>query len=252
MISISVVIITLNEEKNLQRCLTSVDTIADEVIIVDSGSSDGTLEIARKFNAKVFNEEWKGYAETKNYANSKATSSYILSLDADEALDERLIESILKVKQHAPKVAFRMKRLTNYCGQWIKHSGWYPDEKIRLFPNGSFEWTGKHVHEELTSIKSLDVENLNGDILHYSFYNKEEHISRAMKYAALGAAKAYEARKSSGFLKSELSYLATFLRIFILRKGFLDGTAGFNIAVISAQAKRKKYKLLKAKTKSKD
>ncbi|MBS1689005.1 MAG: glycosyltransferase family 2 protein, partial [Bacteroidetes bacterium] len=133
MVKISVVIITLNEEKNLSRCLTSVAGIADEVVVVDSFSTDNTAAIAEKYGARVVNQAFLGYGAQKNFANDQAANDWILSLDADEALSPELQQSILSVKAKPEYDAYSLSRLTNYCGKWVKHCGWYPDKKLRLF-----------------------------------------------------------------------------------------------------------------------
>ena len=149
MLKLSVVIITLNEEKNIERCLQSVKDIADEIIVVDSYSDDRTEEICSEFGVKFIQQKFKGYVDQKNDGNALASHDYILSLDADEALSEELAASISQVKENWQFDAYAMNRLTSYCGKWIRHSGWYPDRKSRLFDRRKARWTGHLVHERV-------------------------------------------------------------------------------------------------------
>lgn len=238
---LSVVIITLNEERNIARCLASVKEVADEVVVVDSGSTDDTVRIAKEHGALVTHRAWTNYSAQKNFANDLATGRYILSLDADEALSDQLRHSVLEAKQGGLRGAYSMARLTNYCGTWVRHGGWYPDIKVRLFPKGKARWTGEHVHETLELAPELATTLLAGDLLHYSFYSVEQHERQAEHFAGL-AAKALHARnKRSSRLRILFSPVSRFIQGYFLRGGFLDGKAGFTIARISARAKRMKY-----------
>lgn len=238
---ISAVIITFNEERNIARCIASVKQVADEVIVVDSGSTDNTVQIAKEHGAQVTQRPWTNYSDQKNFANGLATGRYILSLDADEALSEQLRHSILEAKQNGLIGAYSMARLTNYCGTWIRHGGWYPDIKVRLFPKKDAHWKGEHVHETLQLDSGVATTLLKGDLLHYSFYSVEQHERQAEHFASL-AAKALHARnKRSSLLRILFSPLSRFVQGYLFRGGFLDGAAGFTIARISARAKRLKY-----------
>jgi (heptosyl)LPS beta-1,4-glucosyltransferase len=245
MSSISAVIITHNEERNIERCILSVKDIADEIIVMDSLSTDSTVEIAKSLGARVFEQEWKGYAATKNEANSKAKHAYILSLDADEALDSELRESLLKLKKDGLKDGYSLNRLTNYCGHWIYHSGWYPDVKTRLFSKEDTFWEGAFVHEVLIFKKQSKIIQLSGHLLHYSYYSQKEHRERADRYSALTAQKFYNQGKRASLLKPMLSGLARFFGMYFIKKGFLDGKAGFHIARISAISNVFKYNELR-------
>ncbi len=238
---ISAVIITFNEESNIARCITSVKQVVDEVIVVDSGSSDNTVQIAKEHGAQVTHRDWTNYSDQKNFANGLAKGRYILSLDADEAPSEQLRHSILEAKQTGLHGAYSMARLTNYCGTWIRHGGWYPDIKVRLFPKEKARWTGEHVHETLQLDTGVETILLKGDLLHYSFYSVEQHERQAEHFASL-AAKALHARnKRSNGLRIILSPVARFVQGYLFRGGFLDGRAGFTIARISARSNHLKY-----------
>ena len=241
MSSISAVVITFNEEKNIERCLQSLEGIADEVIVMDSLSSDRTVEICQKYGAIVYQEPWQGYSASKNKANAFASCSYILSLDADEALDESLRREIILLKNKGLKGVYSLNRLTNYCGKWVYHSGWYPDVKERLFPKEGTKWVGEFVHEELSFIENHDRTLLKGHLLHYSYYSRIEHRQRADKYSILTAQKFYNQGKRASLLKPYFSGAARFISMFFLKKGFLDGVTGFQIAWISAQSNVLKY-----------
>lgn len=244
---LSVIIITQNEEKNIGRCIDSVKSIADEIVIVDSGSTDRTEEIALSLNAHFHKTKWKSYGTSRNIAADKAVNDWLLALDADEALSEQLKESIrhLISTDNKSADAFSFNRLTNYCGKWIRHSGWYPDRKIRIYNKKQTQWNDEIVHEALTDANKLKVQHLKGDLLHYSYYSQEEHKERADKYSRLTALKMHNAKKPASVLKPFISMIARFISMYILKLGFLDGRAGFDIARISAVSNRLKYRELR-------
>lgn len=238
---LSVVIITFNEERNIARCITSVKELCEEVIVVDSGSTDTTVSIAQRLGASVTHRAWTNYSDQKNHANDLAKGGHILSLDADEAVSTALRSSILKARGKGLKGAYSMHRLTNYCGTWVRHGGWYPDTKVRLFPKGGARWTGEHVHERLKIDPSVPVTLLQGDLHHYSFYSVPEHERQAERFARLAAQGLHAQGKTSGLMQRFFSPLSRFIQGYVLRGGFLDGRAGLTIARISARAKRIKY-----------
>lgn len=241
---LTVVIITLNEARNIRRALESVQDIADEIIVMDSGSTDGTKAICEQFNVRFINCSWKGYAQTKNEGNDLSSHDWIFSLDADEAVNEKLKESIHSMKQEGFEGCYTINRLTNYCGKWIKHSGWYPDKKIRIFNRQTTKWTGEFVHETLEFSDGPANTELPGHLHHYSYYDYADHKARADKYSLLTAKKMNAAGKRAHFLKPYLSAAGRFFSMFILKMGFLDGQAGFKIAQISAKSNILKYKEL--------
>jgi len=242
---ITATIITLNEERNIRRCLASLENIADEIIVLDSLSTDQTEAICQEFDVRFVAKKWEGYSASKNYLNSLAQHNYIFSIDADEAVDKELQKAILKVKERTDPEIYSVNRMTNYCGKWIKHSGWYPDVKIRLFPKEGSYWDGEFVHEELVYPMNLEVTQLEGHLSHYSYYDYKDHRARADKYSTLTAQKMNKAGKKASVLKPYLSGLARFTSMFFIKLGFLDGWKGFKIAQISAQSNIFKYKELR-------
>ncbi len=242
---ISAVIITHNEERNIGRCLASLKNVADDIVVVDAASTDNTAAIAAQAGARVVIREWTDYSDQKNFANALALHNYILSMDADEVLSSELRNEILDRKKKGLTGAYRFPRLTNYCGSWVKHGGWYPDAKIRLFPRDAARWEGSQVHEELKLDPKVKVIDLDADLLHYSYHSISDHLQRIDRYSTLHAQKMFAAGKSSGPIKLYLSPLAKFVQGYFFQLGFLDGAAGFNIARISAKAVRMKYVKLK-------
>ena len=232
---ISAVVITQNEARNIGRCLESLRGVADEVIVVDSGSTDETEPICRAAGARFVPHAWEGFSGQKNYANSLATHPWILSIDADEALSDELRASLLSLKQtgfDADKV-YRVARLNNYCGQWLKHGGWYPDTHVRLWRNGVAQWDGV-VHEQLQFAEPVASEMLQGALLHYTYYTVDEHVRRTVKYATLAGDKAYEQGRRCGIGAVVWKPVGTFLKNYLLKGGFRDGSMGFVSARISA------------------
>ncbi|HNX44417.1 MAG TPA: glycosyltransferase [Bacteroidales bacterium] len=232
-ITISAVIITFNEEKNIGRCLRSLDGIADEIIVVDSGSTDKTVEICKRHEARVFDREFDGFSEQKNWAGEQATCHYILSIDADEVLSEPLKKSILKVKHDCTHEAFSFNRRNYYCGKWIRFAGWYPDRKIRIWRKGTASWQGA-VHETLTFSKP-DIGWLKGDLLHYSFSSLHEHLRTIRRYSGIRADEAGRSGKAMpGLLVSILKAGWKFIQAYLLKAGFLSGGKGFTVCLNSA------------------
>jgi glycosyltransferase involved in cell wall biosynthesis len=245
-IKLSVVIITFNEEKNIERCLLSVKSIADEIVVLDSFSSDLTQQLCEKYGVQFFQHAFDGHIEQKNRAITYATHPYVLSLDADEALDTVLQKSILEVKQNWQFDGYEMNRLTNYCGHWVKHCGWYPDKKLRLWDSRKGRWTGVNPHDkyELNNTNKNSA-HLKGDILHYSYYTVEDHYKQ-VEYFTNIASKAYLKNKNTlPFYKIFVNPIAKFADHYFLKLGFLDGKAGFLISKISAYATYLKYKKIK-------
>jgi len=245
MIQLSVVIITLNEEKNIARCLDSVRELADEIVIVDSNSTDNTEAICKSYGARIIQHPFDGYVNQKNYAVSEAKFEYILSLDADEVLSKELHQSIKKVKQQFDVGGYTMNRMTNYAGKWIRHSGWYPDVKLRLFDRRKGEWKGLIIHEKFELHNNGRIKHLKGDLLHYSFHSVEDHRKQSEKFTTLGAQADFEKRKKAPSFKIWGGPIAKFIKDYFFNCGFLDGKEGFIICWISAGATHKKYMKLK-------
>ncbi len=231
---ISAVILTKNEETNIERAIQSCLRVSEEILVIDSGSTDNTKAIALRFDTVRFIEtDWKGFSETKNFGNSLAKGDYILSLDADEALDEVLQKQILSVKDSLSE-AYRFARLTNYCGKWIHHSGWRPDYQTRLFPRAESKWNMNLVHEKIILPANCQVKTLNGDILHYSYKSISEHLKKMDSYTSLSAQMLLE--KDSSFLvtKAIIHSKYKFFRTYFLKLGILDGYYGFVISCFGA------------------
>lgn len=245
-VKLSAVIITFNEEKNIGRCIDSVQSVADEVLVVDSFSTDRTKEICLEKGARFIEHAFEGHIEQKNWAKDQASYDHILSLDADEALDERLKENIQHIKDKWKDAIYKMNRLTNYCGTWIHHSGWYPDTKLRLFDRKNGQWGGDNPHDKFIPNAGVSTKWISGDILHYSFYTREEHLKQIEKFSSIAAEALFKRGKRSNLIKRYINPLARFLKAYIIRLGFLDGKAGFDIARFSAYANYLKYSKLLA------
>jgi len=242
---ISAVIITLNEEKNIERCLQSLQGIADEIIVVDSFSTDATEAICQSYGVKFIQQKWLGYGEQKNFANELAQFEYILSLDADETLSDELKASILAVKSQTMSDAYYAHRRTNYCGTWIYHCGWYPDAKIRLWRKGLACWTTPKVHETIKLADGAELQPLSGDILHYSYYTLDEHVQVANKYTSLAAKEYFLQGRKANFIKLYFNPTFSFIRNYFLRLGIMDGYNGFVICAVSGFSTFLKYAKLK-------
>ncbi|GAB4124627.1 MAG: glycosyltransferase family 2 protein [Raineya sp.] len=239
---ISVVIITFNEEKNIRRCLESVQKIADEIVVVDSFSTDRTKQICQEFNVKFIQKKFSGYAEQKRFADAQASYDWIFSIDADEALSEKLEKEILAIKNsQATADAYQMPRLTNYIGKWIRHTDWYPDKKIRFYNKHKARWQGSNLHEHITPETNAILGNLKGDLLHYSYYSFYQHIAQFNKFTDIGAQEAFERGKKAPLYKIFINPIWKFFYSYILRLGFLDGYKGFLVCAISAFATFTKY-----------
>jgi glycosyltransferase involved in cell wall biosynthesis len=238
---LSVVIITFNEESNIARCIDSVRKVADEVVVLDSFSTDATVAIARQKGAVVHAQAFAGYIEQKNRALQLASHSFVLSMDADEAIDERLEASILQVKgmPEALDWCYTMNRCTNYCGKFIRHGSWYPDRKLRLFDKSKAAWAGRTIHEKVATV--LPSTHLKGDILHYSYDTLEEHVLQNNRFSTLSAEAYREMGKKSDWAKMLLRPGWAFFQGYILRLGFLDGFYGLVIAGSVAHLTFMKY-----------
>ena len=241
MTGISAVIITRNEAHNIVRCITSLTDLVDEVVVIDAESTDGTQQLATDNGARVIVRGWTDYSDQKNFANEQVKGPYLLSMDADEALSPALKESIRAHTNSGLNGAYRCNRLTNYCGTWVRHGGWYPDAKVRLFPKEGTRWEGSHVHEELRLAPGMKVTQLDGDILHYSYNSVADHMARLQRYSDLHAQKMLIAGKRGGAIKRYLSPVVKFIQTYFFQLGILDGIAGWRIATYSAYGVHLKY-----------
>ena len=229
---ISATIITYNEERKIARAIESL-RCADEVLIVDSGSSDRTVELAEKFGARVIESPWPGYAKQKNLAAERAAHDWILSLDADEALSESLEAEIWRLKKNGPDCdAYTMPRLAQYLGKWIHHSGWYPDRKVRLYHRAKATWVGDFVHESVKVEGKLG--HLESNLLHFTCESLSEHLKTMDRYTTLAAEQLIAQRVEPTWWRLVLLPPWTFLRTFVIDLGFLDGVEGLAIANMAA------------------
>lgn len=229
---ISAAIITYNEERNIARALESL-RCCDEIVVVDSGSTDRTVELATKLGARVLDLAWRGYAGQKNYASECCQNDWVLSLDADEALSEALEAEIWQIKKNGPEFdAYTMPRLAQYLGRWILHSGWYPDRKIRLFDRRHAKWVGNFVHESV----AVDgrVGHLNANILHFTCSSLSEHLRTLDRYTTLAAEQLVSQKAEIGWKELALDPAWTFFRTYFVQRGFLDGYEGLAIAYMAA------------------
>ncbi len=229
---ITATLITLNEEENLSRALSSLGC-CDEIVVVDSGSHDRTVEIAREHGARVVERPFSGYADQKNFATEAANHDWILSLDADEALSDELQAEVRDLKRTGPRAdAYQAPRLAQYMGKWIRYSGWYPDPKVRLYDRKKARWAGEYVHEAVEV--SGRVGTLKGDLLHFTCRSFSQHLATIDRYTTL-AAKEMIARGQRVHLGNlVVSPLWAFFRTYIIKRGFLDGMEGWIIAQMAA------------------
>ncbi len=238
---LSAIIITYNEAHNIVRCLESLRGVADEVVVVDSFSKDRTVELARAGGARVVQHVFEGYGEQKRVAMNEARFDWILSVDADEVLSPVLRESILAMKESPRHDAYSFNFLTNYCGHWIRHCGWYPSPKMRLWNRHKGHMTADKVHEGFELDSGSTQGFLKGDLLHYSFPTISSHLKKVEHYSEMGARFDVVRGKRVSLLKLLLAPRWTFFTLFVLRGGFLDGYYGYVVCRISAFASFAKY-----------
>jgi glycosyltransferase involved in cell wall biosynthesis len=252
-IKISAVIITFNEEDRLPDALASLQGVVDEIVVVDSYSTDRTPEIARQARTAFYQKHFEDYGQQKNFALQKAGHDWILNLDADERVSPELKKMIMELKEKEPPenvAAFAIKRKTFYLGRWIRHSGWYPDRKIRLFRKTGSVWRGR-IHERLQV--SGAVAPLSGAILHFTYRDISDHIRRLNRYSSFLAEEIARQNKKCLFLRLLILPPVTFFRHYIWRLGFLDGFPGLVIAMVSSWGTAMKYfKAIASKRSAKD
>lgn len=232
MIKLSGVIITFNEEKNIEKCLQSLINVVDEIIVVDSFSTDNTKQICLNYKVTFIEQEFLGYIEQKNFALKQASNNYIVSLDGDEALSETLQNSILKLKSNWQFDGYYCNRFNNFCGQWIKHSDWYPNKKLRVFDRRLAEWKGINPHDKIALKNHRKAGQLKGDILHWTYQSYSEFKKKTEYFSTIAAQAYFDKGKKAPLYKIIWNPTWAFFKAYILRLGFLDGKNGF---VISAQ-----------------
>ena len=236
--AISVIIITKNEELNIRDCLESVKW-ADEIIVIDSGSSDATVEICKEYTSKVYVTDWPGFGPQKNRALKYVQYEWVLSIDADERVTEELRNEIYSVVNSKEFRGYMIPRLSNYCGKFLRHSGWWPDPVLRLFQHHYGCFSDRVVHERL--LIDGAVGRLKGHLIHYTFRDLEKVIDTINRYSTSGAEQKAESGKSGGLLKAIFHGLWMFFRTYFLKAGFLDGAEGFMLAVSNSEGAYYKY-----------
>ncbi len=236
---LSAVVVALNEAENIERCVKAALAAADEVVVVDTGSTDATADVARSAGARVVELDWRGFAQTKNAAHSYAQNDWILSLDADEVVTPELARSIREFMRGADGKTGKICRLPFYCGRKIRHSGWFPDKKVRVFDRNRARWVGEYVHETL-ECEDKAVE-LKGFLLHYTVSSVAGHVQTVNRYSDLQAEEYLRKGKRVTWFHLLVKPVYVFFNILLVRRGFLDGKAGWLIASVSAFSYFLKY-----------
>jgi (heptosyl)LPS beta-1,4-glucosyltransferase len=248
---LSVVIITFNEERNIERCLKSILPIADEIVVVDSFSTDRTMHICKQYNTRFIQRAFDGYGTQKQFATAQASFNYILSLDADEELSEELKDSILKKKDNFDAACYSFNRKNIYCGKAIRYCGWYPDKQIRLYNKTYINWNDKNVHESITVPINEKLIHLKGDLEHYTCSSIAEHQQKEGKYARMNAENLIASKDCISFLTPYLKSGFRFFSTYILLLGILDGYYGFVISKTLAKSSFLKYSVARQQLKLK-
>jgi glycosyltransferase involved in cell wall biosynthesis len=241
-VNLSVAIITYNEESNIKACLEAVRQIADEIVVIDSFSTDKTEEICSQYDTRFLQHHFTGHIEQKNYAMEQARFDHILSVDADEVVSEKLKEAILATKTDWGFEGYTLNRLTNYCGKWIRHCGWYPDTKLRLWDRSKGSWGGVNPHDRIEMVQGSRIGHLKGDLLHYSYRSISQHISQINSFSSIAAHEADQKGYQLNVFRDIICNPPfTFLKKFLLQLGILDGYYGFVISKSSALSRFLKY-----------
>lgn len=238
---LSAVVITLNETGNIAKCLAALQRVADEIIVVDSYSKDDTVQLAKANGATVIQRQFDGYGSQKAAGLAMAQHNWHMVIDADEVLSDELTAAILNLKNGEARGAYKMKRLTNYCGHWVRHGGWYPDEVLRLWWKGDAFQNEEALHEKVDARDNVEIKTLSGDLLHYSFPTINSHLQKVQDYTSKGAAVDIARGKTVSLLKLCCGPAWVFIVMYLLKSGWRDGFYGFVIAKISAFAAFVKY-----------
>ena len=245
---LSVVIITRNEAHIIGNTLQSLQGITDNIVIVDSGSTDDTIAICRNHHAHVIETSWQGYGITKNIGIDAATNDWILSLDADEAIDETLRSTLLQLNFSEENTVYELKYKNFFCNKWIRYGEWSGDKHIRLFNRKTVRWNDAPVHESLQMPDGVKKVRLAGNVLHYTVNNVDEYMAKTIQYAKLNAQKYFLQGKKPGFFKLYIGPMFNFLKHYVFELGFLDGFEGYLIAKTTAWYSFMKYTYLRELT----
>ena len=245
---ISAVIITKNEAHIIGRTLESLKGLVDDIVIVDSGSTDDTLSVCKPFNADIIQTSWEGYGINKNKGIDAAKHNWILNIDADETIDDELKQTILDLALQKEEEVFEIRFKNFFCEKWIRFGEWGFDKHIRLFNRNKVRWNTAAVHESLQLPEKVTVTQLKGSILHYTTHSREEFNNKTISYAQLNAEKYFQQGKKVNSFKQYLSPVFSFIQNYFFKLGFLDGREGFIIAKATAQYTFLKYKYLAEKT----
>lgn len=248
---VSVVIITKNEGHIIANTLQSLSGVTDDIIIVDSGSTDDTLTIAKQFNSNIVETAWNGYGINKNLGCNEAKHDWILGLDADEVIDKVLNQSLQQFSCQKNNVVFKIRYKNFFCGKVIRFGEWGSDRHIRLFNRKVVKWNNAEVHESLVSTEALSVQMMKGNILHYTVDKREEFNEKINTYSRLNAKRYFATGKKTSLLRIYIAPLVSFLQNYVFRMGFLDGKEGFIIAMGKTRYVYLKYKYLDQLHKSK-
>lgn len=247
MAKFSIVIITLNEEKKIGKCIDAAYQVTDDIVVIDSLSVDRTEEISSKKGARVYLKKWEGYSAAKNFGAEKCNNDWIISIDADEIISNELAENINRLDPVSNTV-YLVNIFGNFLGKWVKYSGWYPSWKKRIYNKKKFYWDRSVVHEKLTGDVDHNLMKIEGDIYHYSYDSVEDVNEKTERYSKLLAKEMVKNEKKIGFFKEVFGPLYKFINTFIFKLGVLDGLTGYKISKMNSEVVRKKiiyYKQLK-------
>ena len=240
-IKLSVTIITFNEEKYIRQCIESVQNIADEIIVLDSFSTDKTEKICHQLGVNFYKHKFDGHIEQKNRAISLTSNDFVLSLDADETLSDKLNNSIAKIKNNCLLDAYTFNRITNYCGKCIRYCGWYPDKKLRIWNKNKGKWGGTNPHDKVIMQKGCNIQHIKGDLLHYSYDDVQQHLKQIQYFTDIMAKAEYQKGKQTNLFHLIFKPFWAFIRAYFLKLGFMDGYYGFVISINGAYYKYIKY-----------
>ncbi|QFT08540.1 glycosyltransferase family 2 protein [Vibrio sp. THAF190c] len=241
--TLAVALIVKNEAKNLDACLKTVAEWVDEIVILDSGSTDETEKVARKYTEKFHvNKDWPGFGPQRRLAQEYVESDFVLWLDADERITDELKVSIQQaVEKNEPNTLYSICRLSWVFGRYIRHCGWYPDRVVRLYPTQLTQYDGSLVHEKVEISTDMNVKELSGDAIHYTYNDLHHYLVKSAGYAQAWAEQREKRGKKSSILEGMLHAVACFLKMYVFKAGFLDGKQGFLLSVLSAHSTLVKY-----------